>query len=105
MNTVEDRIFSKFCSQIGVSNIRQYEERELKSQQDREKKKMEFENQTNRISNQLEYERRREEQLLTNVQKFERTVQDDEVCFFFALGAEVRRKLNLIYPFIFSGCP
>merc|ERR1719474_2090777 len=78
MNTVEDRIFSKFCSQSGVSNIRQYEERELKSQQDREKKKMEFENQTNRISNQLEYERRREEQLLTNVQKFERTVQDDE---------------------------
>merc|ERR1719412_1553361 len=78
MNTVEDRIFSKFCSQIGVSNIRQYEERELKSQQDREKKKMEYENQINRISNQLEYERRREEQLLTNVQKFERTVQDDE---------------------------
>merc|ERR1719245_392536 len=78
MNTVEDRIFSKFCSQTGVSNIRQYEERELKSQQDREKKKMEFENQINRITNQLEYERRREEQLLSNVQKFERTVQDDE---------------------------
>merc|ERR1719215_1567590 len=78
MNTVEDRIFRKFCESIGVSNIRQYEERELKSQQDREKKKMEFENQINRISNQLEYERRREDQLLTNVQKFERTVQDDE---------------------------
>lgn len=78
MNTVEDRIFRKFCEQIGVTNIRQYEERELKSQQDREKKKMEFENQINRISNQLEYEKRREEQLLTNVQKFERTVQDDE---------------------------
>merc|ERR1719245_898368 len=78
MNTVEDRIFKKFCESIGVSNIRQYEERELKSQQDREKKKMEFENQINRITNQLEYERRREEQLLSNVQKFERTVQDDE---------------------------
>merc|ERR1719445_2134907 len=78
MNTVEDRIFNKFCQQIGVSNIRQYEERELKSQQDREKKRMDLENQINRISNQLEYERRREEQLLTNVQKFERTVQDDE---------------------------
>ena len=78
MNTVEDRIFKKFCDQIGVSNIRQYEERELKSQQDREKKRMDLENQINRISNQLEYERRREEQLLTNVQKFERTVQDDE---------------------------
>merc|ERR1719245_1077412 len=45
MNTLEDRIFKKFCESIGVSNIRQYEERELKSQQDREKKKMEFENQ------------------------------------------------------------
>ena len=74
MNTVEDRIFNKFCQQIGVSNIRQYEERELKSQQDREKKRMDLENQINRISNQLEYERRREEQLLTNVQKFERQV-------------------------------
>lgn len=78
MNTVEDRIFKKFCEQIGVTNIRQYEERELKTQQDREKKKMEFENQINRISNQLEYERKREEQLKSNVQKFERTVQDDE---------------------------
>jgi structural maintenance of chromosome 1 len=78
MNNVEDKIFEKFCKKIGVSNIRQYEERELKSQQDREKKKLEFENQINRISNQLEYERKREDQLLANVQKFERTVQDDE---------------------------
>ncbi len=78
MNTVEDRIFKKFCDQIGVNNIRQYEERELKTSQDREKKKMELENQINRISNQLEYERKREDQLLNNKQKFERTVQDDE---------------------------
>merc|ERR1712117_302452 len=78
MNTVEDRIFKKFCSQIGVTNIRQYEERELKSVQDRAKKKMEFENQMNRITTQLEYERKREDQLRANVEKFERTVQDDE---------------------------
>merc|ERR1712117_1017115 len=78
MNTVEDRIFKKFCSQIGVTNIRQYEEREPKSVQDRAKKKMEFENQINRITTQLEYERKREDQLRANVEKFERTVQDDE---------------------------
>ena len=35
MNTVEDRVFSDFCKKIGVKNIRQYEERELKSQQER----------------------------------------------------------------------
>lgn len=78
MNTVEDRIFASFCESIGVANIRMYEERELKTQQDRAKKKMEFENQINRITTQLEYERKREDQLRANMEKFERTVQDDE---------------------------
>ena len=81
MNTVEDRIFSKFCDSIGVANIRQYEERELKTQQDRAKKKMEFDNQINRIATQLEYERKREDQLRANVEKFERTVQVFENIF------------------------
>merc|ERR1711997_122101 len=78
MNTVEDRVFSDFCKKIGVKNIRQYEERELKSQQEKAKRKLEFENQINRITTQLEYERKREEQLKTNVLKFERMVQDVE---------------------------
>merc|ERR1719189_1655344 len=78
MNTVEDRVFSDFCKKIGVKNIRQYEERELKSQQEKAKRKLEFDNQINRVGTQLEYERKREEQLLANVQKFERTVQDIE---------------------------
>merc|ERR1711978_697082 len=60
MNTVEDRVFKDFCRNIGVSNIRQYEERELKTQQERAKKKLEFENQINRITTQLEYEQKRE---------------------------------------------
>merc|ERR1712130_887025 len=78
MNTVEDRVFSEFCKKIGVKNIRQYEERELKSQQERAKKKLEFENQINRITTQLEYEKKREEQLQQNVIKFERSVQEVE---------------------------
>ena len=75
MNTVEDRVFKDFCRKIGVSNIRQYEERELKTQQERAKKKLEFENQINRITTQLEYEQKREDQLQENVTKFERMVQ------------------------------
>lgn len=31
MNNVEDIVFRDFCEQIGVRNIRQYEERELRS--------------------------------------------------------------------------
>ncbi|CAB4059541.1 SMC1 [Lepeophtheirus salmonis] len=78
MNRVEDDIFGDFCEQIGVSDIRQYEERELKNQQDREKKKLEFENEINRIQSQLEYEGKRAKQLDGNVTKYERMVQDDE---------------------------
>merc|ERR1719309_1056651 len=78
MNTVEDRVFADFCKEINGKNIRQYEERELKSQQERAKKKLEFENQINRISTQLEYEQKREQQLQQNVRKFERSVQDVE---------------------------
>merc|ERR1719242_592932 len=90
MNNVEDKIFGKFCKNIGVANIRQYEEKELKTQQDKEKKKLEYENQINRITNQLEYERKREDQLLSNVQKFERTVQDDED------GLETAKKIEQV---------
>ena len=78
MNTVEDRIFSDFCQNIGVKNIRQYEERELKSQQEKAKRKLEFDNQINRITTQIEYEQKREEQLKQNTRKFERQVQDME---------------------------
>ena len=45
MNTLDGRVFSDFSKKIGVKNIRQYEERELKSQQERVKKKLKFENQ------------------------------------------------------------
>merc|ERR1712173_53347 len=69
MNTVEDRVFSEFCKKIGVKNIRQYEERELKGQQERAKKKLEFENQINRITTQLEYEKKREKQIETTKEK------------------------------------
>merc|ERR1712241_712802 len=46
--------------------------------QEKAKKKLEFENQINRITTQLEYEQKREEQLQQNVRKFERLVQDVE---------------------------
>lgn len=85
MNNVEDDVFSSFCESIGISNIRQYEERELRyffifpkylsifffiilingnvfnrSQEERAKKRMEFENQCNRIQTQLDFEKQRD---------------------------------------------
>ncbi|XP_046363466.1 structural maintenance of chromosomes protein 1A-like [Haliotis rufescens] len=76
MNRVEDEVFAVFCQQIGVANIRQYEERELRVQQDRAKKKLEFENQRFRLTNQIDFERSRD--TWENVLKWEKTVQQDE---------------------------
>ncbi|XP_041979071.1 structural maintenance of chromosomes protein 1A [Aricia agestis] len=76
MNTVEDVVFSAFCSDIGVSNIRQYEERELRAQQERAKRRMDFDAQIDRIASNLEFERSRDTQ--KNVTRWERTVQDGE---------------------------
>ena len=70
MNNVEDDVFSNFCGQIGVTNIRQYEERELRSQQERGKKRMEFENKYNRIQNQLDFEKQRDTESARKILSF-----------------------------------
>lgn len=62
MNSVEDDVFADFCRSIGMTNIRQYEERELRSQQERAKIRLEFENQKNRIMSQLDFERTKDTQ-------------------------------------------
>ena len=62
MNTVEDEYFKSFCKKIGVANIRQYEERELVMQQERDKKLAEFEQQIDRINTNLDFERSKDTQ-------------------------------------------
>lgn len=76
MNTVEDEYFKSFCKKIGVANIRQYEDRELVLQQERDKKLAEFEQQVDRINTNLDFERSKDTS--KNVTRWERAVQDDE---------------------------
>lgn len=57
MNSVEDVVFAQFCQEIGVRNIRQYEDRELRAQEERKQKRLEFQKQINRITSNLEFER------------------------------------------------
>jgi len=84
LNEIEDKYFGSFCKSIGVSNIRQYEERELRfvvfsflnlgllifirlclkiklvyvfrTQQEREQKRVEFQNQKEQIQSQIDFE-------------------------------------------------
>ncbi|XP_069823979.1 structural maintenance of chromosomes protein 1B [Dendropsophus ebraccatus] len=57
MNKVEDKVFRNFCAEIGVSNIRDYEEEHLKQHQETDKKRLEYSNQKTRLEIQLEYSR------------------------------------------------
>ena len=52
--------FCMFVTYIVSSPFRQFEERELRSQQERAKKRLEFENQKFRLQNQIEFERSRD---------------------------------------------
>ncbi|KAK9504798.1 hypothetical protein O3M35_008983 [Rhynocoris fuscipes] len=95
MNSVEDVVFREFCNKIGMENIRQYEERELRSQQERMKKRMEFENQKNRIINQLEFEKSKDKKIRDNVIRWETAVKDDEEELRNARNAEQKQQLEL----------
>lgn len=75
-NTIEDNIFANFCASIGVENIRQYEERELRASQERDRRKLEFENQKNRIMSRLDYERVKDTS--ENVKKWKNIIKEDE---------------------------
>ncbi|XP_054633264.1 structural maintenance of chromosomes protein 1B isoform X2 [Dunckerocampus dactyliophorus] len=52
----EDLVFSDFCADIGVDNIRVYQQEQLKQQEEHDRKRLEFENQCNRLNAKLEYE-------------------------------------------------
>jgi structural maintenance of chromosome 1 len=52
VNAAEDQIFGAFCRSIGVSNIREYEERQLKIAQEESQARLRFDTQIARLSNQ-----------------------------------------------------
>ncbi|XP_074128259.1 structural maintenance of chromosomes protein 1B isoform X2 [Sminthopsis crassicaudata] len=55
IDKVEDEIFHDFCEEIGVENIREYENQHVKQQQEIDKKRLEFEKLKTRLNVQLEY--------------------------------------------------
>ena len=75
-NQIEDAIYKDFCREIGVDNIRVYEERELAGQQERVKERMVFEERRTRLITQLEFEKSRD--TLKNYQKWEKDVKSHE---------------------------
>uniref|UniRef100_A0A4W5RZR6 Structural maintenance of chromosomes 1B n=1 Tax=Hucho hucho TaxID=62062 RepID=A0A4W5RZR6_9TELE len=75
---MEDVVFSDFCAEIGVANIREYEQEHLKQQQDVDRKRLEFESQRTCLKAQLEYEQGQLEQQRKKMKKLEETIAKEQ---------------------------
>ncbi|XP_058619276.1 structural maintenance of chromosomes protein 1A isoform X2 [Onychostoma macrolepis] len=78
MNLVEDEVFVEFCLEIGVRNIREFEEEKVKRQNEIAKKRLEFETQKTRLAIQLDYEKNQLKEDQEKVTMWEQTVKKDE---------------------------
>ncbi|KAG1961371.1 structural maintenance of chromosomes protein 1A [Pimephales promelas] len=78
MNLVEDEVFVDFCEEIGVRNIREFEEEKVKRQNEIAKKRLEFETQKTRLAIQLDYEKNQLKEDQEKVMMWEQTVKKDE---------------------------
>uniref|UniRef100_A0A1A8MQP0 Structural maintenance of chromosomes protein n=2 Tax=Nothobranchius TaxID=28779 RepID=A0A1A8MQP0_9TELE len=78
MNVVEDEVFLEFCKEIGVRNIREFEEEKVKRQNEIAKKRLEFETQKTRLGIQVDYEKNQLKEDQEKVMMWEQTVKKDE---------------------------
>ncbi|KAG1361517.1 putative Structural maintenance of chromosomes protein 1 [Cocos nucifera] len=60
INEIVDRIYKDFSESIGVKNIREYEENQLKAAQEMHERKLSLSNQMSKLKYQLEYEQKRD---------------------------------------------
>ncbi|XP_054070670.1 structural maintenance of chromosomes protein 1B [Rissa tridactyla] len=78
INEVEDAVFREFCEEIGIENIRVYEQEHVRQQEEIDKKRLEFESQKTRLNMQLEYNRDRLQKLTNVISKLRETIHKDE---------------------------
>ncbi|XP_020081936.1 structural maintenance of chromosomes protein 1-like [Ananas comosus] len=60
INEIVDRIYKGFSVSVGVKNIREYEENQLKAAQEMNERKLALSNQMSKLKYQLEYEQKRD---------------------------------------------
>ncbi|KAG0580223.1 hypothetical protein M758_4G158500 [Ceratodon purpureus] len=60
INEIVDRIYKDFSASVGVANIREYEENQLRAAQEIAERRMALNTQISKVKNQLEYEQRKD---------------------------------------------
>uniref|UniRef100_A0A4X2MDW9 Structural maintenance of chromosomes protein n=1 Tax=Vombatus ursinus TaxID=29139 RepID=A0A4X2MDW9_VOMUR len=77
IDKVEDEIFHDFCEEIGVENIREYENQHVKRQQEIDKKRLEFEKLKTRLNIQIEYSHNQLKKKMNKVSTLKEAVLKD----------------------------
>ncbi|KAM9229322.1 structural maintenance of chromosomes protein 1B [Dugong dugon] len=75
IDKVEDDIFRHFCEEIGVENIREFENERIKRQQEIDQKRLEFEKQKTLLNIQLEYSRNQLKKKQHKIDALKETIQ------------------------------
>ncbi|KAM4883294.1 structural maintenance of chromosomes protein 1B isoform 2-T2 [Thomomys bottae] len=77
IDKVEDDIFQQFCEEIGVANIREFENIHVKQHQEVDQKRLEFEKQKTRLNVQIEYSQNQLRKKLSKINTLKDTLQKD----------------------------
>ncbi|MQM15887.1 hypothetical protein Taro_048838 [Colocasia esculenta] len=73
INEITDQIYQQFSKSVGVDNIREYEENQLKAAQELSERKLKLSNQISKLKYQLEYEQKRD--LRSPIAKLEASIK------------------------------
>eukprot|EP01027_Heterolobosea_sp_BB2_P014085 GEZU01020278.1.p1 GENE.GEZU01020278.1~~GEZU01020278.1.p1 ORF type:complete len:467 (-),score=180.92 GEZU01020278.1:41-1441(-) len=76
IRALEDEIYADFSARVGVENIREYEERQLRAAKERAQKRSEFDILLARLQNRLDYERNRD--LKGPIDQLEESIKEKE---------------------------
>lgn len=81
INEISDRIYKEFSESVGVQNIREYEENQLKAAQEMYERKQSLSKQMSKLKYQLEYEQKRNmespiEKLKLSLESLEKEVKE-----------------------------
>ncbi|KAN0065181.1 Structural maintenance of chromosomes protein 1 [Thecaphora frezii] len=78
VNGEEDRVFAQFCRRIGVANIREYEERQVRLMQQQSDARLQFDSQLARLTHQANFERQQIRTTQERLESLQRTVQKEQ---------------------------
>ena len=78
VNREEDRVFAQFCQRIGVANIREYEERQVKLMQQQSDARLQFDSQLARLTHQANFDKQQIQSTRDRLDTLKKTVAKEQ---------------------------